>query len=440
MLTANRGNSNIVQGIAFLCGLIMNNESNLFKKIKNKQAKVGIIGVGYVGSALAKASCYSGFEILGFTRKEKRAREINNLRIKNYKATTNNSLLAECDIICICVPTPIHSDKSPDLVPFESALLKTKHYLRKGQLVIIESTIAPGTTRNFALKILLESDLKIEKDFFLAFSPERIDPGNESIAFENMPKVVAGFGKHSTSLAIKFYKSIVKKVVSVSNLETAEMSKILENTFRLVNISLINELTKYTNNLGINMWEVISAASTKPFGFLPHFPGPGVGGHCIPVDPYYLLDDAKKRGVTLKIIEHAGLVNDEQPVKVVQEALEILKKTNGNNGKNKKNKILLIGVSYKPDISDIRESPALKIWELLKEYGHTVSYHDPNVSHVNGFSSQKLSESVINQHDLIIITTNHTNIDYQNLIKYKKFILDTRNVLNGHKSENVFRI
>lgn len=417
--------------------LNMNNGYSLFKRIKNKQAKVGIIGVGYVGSALAKASCYSGFEVLGFTRREEKAGEINNLKIKNYKATTNNSMLRKCDIICICVPTPIHSDKSPDLEPFESALLNTKRHLRRGQLIIIESTIAPGTTRNIALKYLLEPGLEIERDFFLAFSPERIDPGNESITFEDMPKVVAGFGKQSTRLVTRFYKSIIKKVVVVSNLETAEMSKILENTFRLVNISLINELTKYTKNLGIDMCEVISAASTKPFGFLPHYPGPGVGGHCIPVDPYYLLDDAKKRGIPLKIIEHAGLVNDEQPVKVVQEALKILKKTNGKNGK-KKSKILLIGVSYKADISDIRESPALKIWELLKEYGHTVSYHDPHVSHVNGFSSQNLSKSIINGHDLIIITTNHTNIDYQKLIRYKTLVLDTRNVFNNHKNGNVF--
>ncbi|MDO8658243.1 MAG: nucleotide sugar dehydrogenase [Candidatus Levybacteria bacterium] len=418
----------------------MSSGSDLFKKIKDKKAKIGIIGVGYVGSALAKVSYSSGFEVLGFTRKEKKAKEINDLGIKNYKAATNISLLTHCDIICICVPTPIHPDKSPDLEPFKSALLNITHYLRRGQLIIIESTIAPGTTRNFALKILLESGLKIERDFFLSFSPERIDPGNEKITFEDMPKVVAGFGKQSTRLVEKFYKSIVKKVVVVSNLETAEMSKILENTFRLVNISLINELTKYTNNLGINMWEVITAASTKPFGFLPHYPGPGVGGHCIPVDPYYLLNDAKKRGISLKIIEHAGLVNDQQPVKVVNQALEILKKTNGKNGEKKKNKILLIGVSYKPDISDIRESPALKIWELFKKHGHSVSYHDPHVSHINGFVSQKLSRNVINQHDLIIITTNHTNINYQNLIKYKKTILDTRNVFNGHKNGYVIRL
>lgn len=406
----------------------------LLKKITSKKAKVGIVGMGYVGSALSDLTISSGFTTIGFVRAPEKAVKINNQKKKKLSGTTDRSLLASCDIIAICVQTPIHEDKTPDLRFLEDSLTQVSSYLRTGQLAIIESSISVGTTRAIALPILEKSKLKAEKDFYLAFSPERVDPGNKQFKLGDIPKVVAGLDTDSKALITAFYSKVFKKVVQVSSLEAAEMTKLLENTFRLINISLINELKCYTDTLGIDMYEIVNAAATKPFGFLAHYPGPGIGGHCIPVDPYYLLDDAKKRGVELKLLEQAGKINDSQPIKVVEKTLEILKH------KNKGAKILLVGISYKPDIDDTRESPAFKIWELLQSHGFSVSYHDPYVPRINGFFSEELSAKAINEHDLIIIITNHSNINYEVLHKSKKLILDTRNVFNGLALPNVYRI
>lgn len=415
----------------------MNLVSNLFKQIRHKRARVGIIGIGYVGRALAEATSSSGFKTLGFSRSEEKVARMNAENSNtNFQATVDLSHLAKCDIIALCVPTPIHDDKTPDLRPLEQALLNTARFLRKGQLVIIESSIAAGTTRKVALPLLLQSGLKSE-DFFLAFSPERVDPGNKIFTFRDIAKIVAGINTDSTKLAAEFYRKVVKNVVEVSNLETAEMAKLLENTFRFVNISLINELVNYTNALGVDIHEVISAASTKPFGFLPHYPGPGIGGHCIPVDPYYLLDDARKHAIPLTLIEQAGRINDTQPERVVERAQEILNLT---NGEKKTHAILLIGISYKPDIDDIRESPALKIWKLLQGKGHAISYHDPFVSRLNGSVSIELSPYAIDKHDLTIVTTHHSSISYQTLIDCNKPILDTRNVFESMIHPNIFRL
>lgn len=414
----------------------MNFAKILSKKIALKKASVGVVGMGYVGLALAQTIAKAGFSVLGFVRKKEKANQINNKKIKRIKATTEIKLLENCDIILVCVQTPIFADKTPDLSFLKKAMIQISQYLRKGQLVIIESSVPVGTTRNTVLPILLKSKLKAGNDFFLAYSPERVDPGNKKFALADIPKVVAALDKNSKALALMFYGKMIKKVVPVSSLETAEMVKLTENTFRLVNISFVNELADYTKSLGVDIWEVIKACSTKPFGFLAHYPGPGAGGDCIPVVPYFLLDDAKRRAVNLRLIDNACKINDHQPRKVVRHALEILNAAK----QKKKHKVLLLGVSYKPDVNDTRESPALRIWKILKRRGISVSYHDPFVPNINGFSSKNLSREIIEQHDMIIIVTNHSSIKYHKLQRFKKPILDTRNVFKNHKHPNVFRI
>ena len=416
----------------------MDFERASIEKIRNKKAKIGIVGVGYVGTALMLAALDKDYKVLGFSRSIAKVRKLNRLGDKKFRATNDFSKLASCDIICICVPTPIHEDKTPYLGPLDGALEKVATYLQKGQLIIIESSIGVGMTRKIALKTLeAKTKLRAGIDFFLAYSPERVDPGNNKFSFKNIPKVVAGLDDTSKRLATNFYKNIVNRVVPVSSLEVAEMSKLLENTFRLVNISFINELANYTKAVGIDIWEVVDAASSKPFGFLPHYPGPGVGGHCIPVDPYYLLHDARKRNIKLSLVEEAGRINDEQTEKVVKRAVEILKET---NGENKPHRILLIGLAYKPDVSDVRESAALKILSKLQRLGFSVSYHDPHIPHINGIASKELTENVLDKHDLIIIITNHSTIDYATLLKCQKPILDTRNVLKYLANPHVFHI
>ncbi len=392
--------------------------------------------MGYVGNALASLITDAGFNTLGFVRKEENAEKINKEKNKRLKATTDTKLLKSCDVILVCVQTPLHRNKAPNLHFLENAVLQVSRYLRKRQLVIIESSVPVGTTRNVVLPILQKSNLKAGKDFFLAYSPERVDPGNKEFGLKDIPKVVAGLDKNSKDLANMFYRKIVKKVVPVSSLETAEMVKLLENTFRLVNISMVNEMADYTKSLRVDIWEVIKACSTKPFGFLAHYPGPGVGGDCIPVVPYYLLDDAKRRGINLRLIERACKINDEQPRKVAKRALEIL---NATKKQKKKYKVLLLGVSYKPDVSDTRESPALRIWDILKRRGISVSYHDPYVSRINGVASKELSKKAIEQYDMIVIVVDHNSIKYNTLLGLKKPILDTRNVFKN-KHPNVFHI
>lgn len=408
----------------------------LIEKIQKKEAKIGLVGVGYVGSALGIGAATKGFDVIGYGRSEESIEKIRRLSIPRFAATTRFEDLSACDVICVCVPTPVHEDKTPDLEPLSQALLKTSQILRSGMLVVIESSIAPGTTRKFALPILERTGLKAESDFFLGYSPERIDPGNNQYIFSNIPKVVAGLGPDSRQVTYEFYKQIVDEVHPVSSLEAAEMSKILENTFRLVNISLVNEIADYTKEIGVDIWEVIDAASTKPFGFLKHYPGPGIGGHCIAVDPYYLLRDSSEHGIPLKILNQATRVNEIQPLKVVHQARQIL---NEINPKKKEYKVLLVGVTYKPDVSDTRESPALAIWELLKEVGVDVSYHDPFVPAINGKESLSSLDRRVKQFDLIIITTKHTNIDYQFLAGYRVPILDTQNALKM-KGSHIFNL
>lgn len=411
--------------------------NDLSKKIKSKKAVVGIIGVGYVGNALGKGAADAGFDVIGFTRSAQKAETINSSKKFGYFATASPDDLKKCDILAICVPTPIHEDKTPDLGPLNFALDLVAKNLKKGALVIIESTIAAGTTRNIALPILKSSGLKEEEEFFLSFSPERVDPGNKRFTITNTPKVVAGLSPVSKQLVTEFYRAFVENVVAVSTLEAAELSKLLENTFRFINISFINELLTYTNSLGIDLWEVIDASATKPFGFMPHYPGPGIGGHCIAIDPYYLLDDARKRSINLEMIEQAGVVNDRQPKKIVEKAMEVIKLT---NGKKQTHQALIVGISYKEDVDDQRESPSLKIWKMLEEENVNVSYYDPYFPNVNGKYSTEPTGSALSENDIIILATPHQMIDYTEILSSNIPIIDAKNALKAYSHPHIYRI
>lgn len=415
----------------------MENIEVLKDKIKNRKAIVGIIGMGYVGEALADLVVKAGYKTIGFVRDEYKVKKINDKKIPNLKGSTDQGKLYECDVVLVCVQTPIHTDKKPDLSYIKAATEQVRENIREGQLIVIESSIAPGTTRKIVYPILEKSGLHAGEGYFLSFSPERVDPGNPNFTLDQIPKVVAGIDEGSLNVAKEFYATILKRVVPVSSLEAAELVKILENTYRLVNISLVNEISEYSKKINVDIWEVINAAATKPFGFMPHYPGPGIGGHCIPVDPYYLIDDARERGIRLRLVEEAGKVNDTQPVKVVKKAITIL---NQSSKKSAIQKVLLIGISYKPDIDDPRESPALKIWKLFEEKGIKVSFHDPYINQVNGVLSTELSLKTLGEHDIVIITTNHSNVDYEMLISTHMPVLDTRNVYNGNATSYVFKL
>lgn len=399
--------------------------SILLKKIKAKKARIGVLGLGFVGSALANGIAQAGFKTLGFEIDAKRATIVHDKKITNLKATTDFSKLSKLDIICICVPTPINEDKTPNLNYLLQAGKDIANNLQDGQLIILESSVAAGTTRSVLLPVLTAFGKEISRDFFLGFSPERIDPGNTKFNLQNTPKVVSGIDKTSTELIYEFYNQIIDEVIAVSSLEVAEMTKLLENTFRLVNISLVNELKDYVHSQGINMWEVINAASTKPFGFLAHYPGPGVGGYCIPVLPYFILDDARKKGLNLGVVEAAAAVNESRPKEIVEKARVVL----GKNGSFDNSKILIVGVAYKPGSKDIRESVALKVWDGLSQKGALVSYHDPLVPRVNDSLSVPLTQDSLRKHDLAIITTAHKDINFQVFAEVNIPIIDTCNSL-----------
>src|SRR3990172_920948 len=412
--------------------------SRLSKLIKRKKAKVGIVGMGYVGSALAEAVKSGGFSILGFDIDSEKVAKINSLGKKNFQATENIKRLEECDVIAICVPTPVDEYNRPNFSILTKAASGIAANLKKGQLVILESSVAPQTTRNLLYPILASGSQLKGSDFFLAFSPERVDPGNGKFNVTNTPKVVSGIDEASLKLATLFYSSFVEKVYPVSSLEAAEMTKVLENVFRLVNISLINEINQFTKSIGIDIWEVIGAASTKPFGFLAHYPGPGAGGDCIPVLPYHLLDAAAKTKVNLKVVEAAAAVNEAQPQKVAQKAVEVINGKFVKNGHNPN--VLLVGVSYKEETADIRQSPALKIWKELEKSGMNVSYHDPYVQNINDYTSKKLTSKTVREHDLIIITTAHKKIPYRTLVRSKKPLIDTKNTLSKYRQPHIIRL
>lgn len=414
----------------------------LEKKIKDKKAKIGIIGMGYVGIPLGLEFAGTGFSVTGFDKDSARVKEINSgkqvmkhipaksmkefVKKNNGSSTTEFSEIRDMDCLIICVPTPLDEHEQPDMSYIESASKEIGKNLRKGQLIVLESTTYPGTTREIVKPILEKSKLEAGEDFFLAYSPEREDPGNKEFSVSAIPKVMGGLTDNCLRLTSNLYKNIVSETVEVSSLETAEATKLMENIFRAVNIAMVNELKLILSRMGINIWEVIDAAKTKPFGFMPFYPGPGMGGHCIPIDPFYLSWKAKEYNTEAKFIELAGEINRKMTEHI---AHRIGRALNDDKKSIRGSKILIVGVAYKKDIDDIRESPALRIIHLLKHKGAKITYHDPNVKNVGPLKSLDLTQNTINEQDAIVITTDHTNIDYKSLGKHAKLIVDTRNIM-----------
>jgi len=423
--------------------------------IAEKRARVGVIGLGYVGLPLVTEFARGGFTAIGFEVDTAKAATINSgesyigdvpsSQVKELidsgrlHATTNFDELKDCDAIIICVPTPLRKTKEPDVSYILAAAEAITKRLRRGQLIILESTTYPGTTDEVLLPMLEETGLKLDQDFLLAFSPERVDPGNPEFKTHNIPKVVGGVTDDSTEAAAALYGRIVREVHAVSSARVAETAKLLENTFRAVNIGMANEMARLCYALGIDTWEVIRAAATKPFGFMPFYPGPGIGGHCIPLDPHYLSWKARQHGFDSRFIGLAEEVNSRMPEHVVQLVSDGLndarKAMNGS-------RILLLGVAYKKDIDDVRESPALSIIDRLRSKGCDVRYHDPFVTdvtfddaHAEGggepLSSVALTEDEISASDCVVIVTNHSDIDYARVIELASLVVDTRNALNG---------
>jgi UDP-N-acetyl-D-glucosamine dehydrogenase len=430
-------------------------KDDVTKLIQEKRARVGVIGLGYVGLPLATEFASRGFQATGFEVDQRKVTEINagrsyigdvpaelikqSVAAGKLSATVDFNHLKVCDAIIICVPTPLRKTKEPDVSFILAAAEQIKRNLRRGQLIILESTTYPGTTDEVLLPMLEETGLKLDHDFLLAFSPERVDPGNPQFKTHNIPKVVGGVTADSTEAAASLYSQIVNDVHGVSSARVAEAAKLLENTFRAVNIGMANEMARLCYALNIDTWEVIRAAATKPFGFMPFYPGPGIGGHCIPLDPHYLSWKARQHGFDSRFIGLAEEVNSRMPEHVVQLVADGLNEDRkAMNGA----RVLLLGVAYKKDIDDVRESPALSIIDRLRSKGCEVSYHDPFVrevrfddAHTQGgggpLDSIDLSDEEIKAADCVVIVTNHSNIDYRRVLHLAPLVVDTRNALNG---------
>jgi UDP-N-acetyl-D-glucosamine dehydrogenase len=431
--------------------------ATLLDRIRTRTARVGVIGLGYVGLPLVVELAHAGFDVTGFDIDASKAASIaagksyipdisdaalaGPLASGKLHATTDMSKLAEMDAIDICVPTPLRKTKDPDLSYVVKAVEAAAATLRRGQLVILESTTYPGTTDEVVQPMLEAKGLKADEDFFLAFSPERVDPGNQQFTTKNIPKIVGGTGPASTEAASALYAATVEHVVSVSSTRVAEMVKLLENTFRAVNIGLVNEIALMSHKMDIDVWEVIDAAKTKPFGFMPFYPGPGLGGHCIPIDPHYLSWKARQHGFECRFIELAGHINSSMPdyvVDLVAEALNTVKKAiNGS-------KILIVGVAYKKDVNDMRESPALDVIELLARRGAQITYSDPWVPTLHHQShtmtSVDLTEALRQRPDCAVICTDHASFDYAALVDSRTLVVDTRNALKRFHAPNIFRL
>jgi len=420
----------------------------LRKKIKDKEARIGIIGMGYVGIPLGLEFANNGFNVLGFDKDKKRISAINEGKqvmkhikqkdmadfVANGSSATNDiSKLNEMDCLIICVPTPLDVHEQPDMSYVEAASNDISKNIRKGQLIVLESTTYPGTTRELVKPILEKSGLIAGEDFFLAYSPEREDPGNKEFSVSKIPKVMGGYTKDCLKNTSILYKNIVTETVEVSSMETAESTKLMENIFRAVNIAMVNELKLVLSRMDVNIWEVIDAAKTKPFGFMPFYPGPGMGGHCIPIDPFYLAWKAKEYNTEAKFIELAGEINRKMTENI---AHRIGKGLNDDAKSVRDSKIMILGVAYKKDIDDMRESPALSIRELLKFKGATVSYHDPYVKNIDKEKSLELNVKNIENQDAIVITTDHSNVNYELIGKHAKLIIDTRNIMSNIKNPN----
>ena len=428
----------------------MDMEVRLIQKILNKKALVGIIGMGYVGLPLVLRFCEEDFRVLGFDIDSKKIaalmrgksylKSIPSSRISRFirsghlQVTHDFSRLNQPDCILICVPTPLTEKMEPDLRYIENTNEAIRRNLRRGQLIVLESTTYPGTTEELVLPKLETTGLKAGKDFFLAFSPEREDPGNKRFVTHQIPKVVAGLTPSCKKVVTTLYSQIIAKVVPVSSPRVAELTKLLENIYRSVNIALVNELKMLADRMGIDIWEVIEAASTKPFGFSPFYPGPGMGGHCIPIDPYYLSWKAREYDFTTRFIFLAGEINVHVPYYVVAKIQDAL----NERGKSIKGaRILILGVAYKKDVDDARESPALAIMDLLQKKGAVILYHDPYIPSLPSFrkysfklKSSPLTDQLLRRVDAAVVVTDHS-IDYRRIVKLVSLIIDTRNVTKG---------
>jgi UDP-N-acetyl-D-glucosamine dehydrogenase len=428
----------------------------LEEKIRSRTARVGIVGLGYVGLPLAVEYAKAGFTVTGIDLSQEKTKRVNAgdsyvgdipssvlgplVNSGKLRATTDFSAVLELDTINICVPTPLRKTKDPDMSYIVSATQEVAQHFHAGMLVILESTTYPGTTEELVLPILRDkSGLEVGQDFFLCFSPERVDPGNPNFQTSNIPKVVGGSTAACTEMGRLFYAQALQRVVPVSSTQVAEMVKLLENTFRMINIGLVNEMALMCDRIGINVWEVIEAAATKPFGFMPFYPGPGLGGHCIPIDPFYLSWKTKQAGIEARFIELAGYINGQMPhfvVDKVQNALnEAAKPVKGS-------RIHVMGVAYKRDIDDMRESPALDIILLLDKRGAKMTYSDPHVPklRLDGLNLEALPEIAAAEADCVLIVTDHSAFDYRALVERSALIVDTRNALRGVVSEKIVRL
>jgi UDP-N-acetyl-D-glucosamine dehydrogenase len=427
-------------------------------KINNKTLKIGIIGLGYVGIPLASEFLKNGFKVSGFDTDEEKINSLKNgssyinhissdflkehMNI-NFDVSKDVSMIKNVDVIILCLPTPLDEKNNPNMEYVFGTIKSISPFLVKNQTLILESTTYPGTTSEEIYPMIEKLGFNVGKDFFLVYSPEREDPGNKDFKTNKIPKIVSGHTSNCLYVGSSIYEKIVNEVVQVSSTQTAELTKLLENIHRAVNIGLVNEMKIISDGLGIDIYEVIDAAATKPFGFTPYYPGPGIGGHCIPIDPFYLTWKAKQKGIETQFIELAGTINNQMPLRVADEALNLLKKNNLNQ---KKSKILILGLAYKKDVDDMRESPSIRIMEELERFVDKVDYSDPyipNMPKTRRYSSSKQSIEVkkdnLRQYDLVIIATDHSEFNYSLIKESSSMILDTRGVYRSIDSDNIFR-
>jgi len=427
----------------------------LGEKIQTRAARVGIVGMGYVGLPLAVEFARAGFHVTGIDVNAEKAERVNAgdsyvgdvssdvlaglVRDGRLHATTDFAAVSQLDTVNICVPTPLRKTKDPDMSYIVSSCQQIARYFHPGMLIILESTTYPGTTDEVLLPMFAKTGLRVGEDFFLCFSPERVDPGNPKYQTANIPKVVGGATPACTEMGRLFYAQALATVVPVSSTQVAEMVKLLENTYRMINIGLVNEIAMMCDRIGINVWEVIEAAATKPFGFMPFYPGPGLGGHCIPIDPFYLSWKTKQAGIEARFIELAGYINGQMPHFVVDKIQNAL---NDAGKPVKGSRIHILGVAYKKDIADLRESPALDVMLLLKRRGASLSYSDPHVPQfqLEGIDLHSQPESVAGEADCVVIITDHSAFDYPKIAARARLVVDTRNALKGVNSAHIVRL
>ena len=428
----------------------------LRERIVTKTARVGVLGLGYVGLPLAVEFAHAGFDVVGIDVQQSKVDQFNSGHsyVKDVKddvfrplvesgklrATSDYSIIRELDTVDICVPTPLRKTKDPDMSYVVAASDAIAEHMHPGLLVMLESTTYPGTTDELVLPKLQDRGFSVGKDFFLCFSPERVDPGNPKYQTSNIPKVVGGITPACTELGALFYKQALETVVPVSSTRVAEMVKLLENTFRMINIGLVNEMALMCDRMNIDVWEVIDAAATKPFGFMPFYPGPGLGGHCIPIDPFYLSWKSKEAGIEARFIELAGYINGRMPEFVIEKVQHAL---NDASKPVRGSRIHILGTAYKRNIDDVRESPALDIILLLQRLGATVTYSDPFIPKIQINGATLESQEVlpcVEAADCVVVVTDHTGIDYASVVEKSKLIVDTRNALKGFRSEKIVRL